>query len=56
MRSALAAVAAAVLLPAAAAAQNVDPKQHGWHTDYAAAKAEARRTGKPMMLVFRCNP
>jgi hypothetical protein len=33
-----------------------DPKQHGWHTDYAAAKAEAKKTGKPMMLVFRCDP
>lgn len=33
-----------------------DPKQHGWHTDYAAAKAEAKRTGKPLMLVFRCDP
>jgi hypothetical protein len=56
MRPALAAVAAVVLLPAAATAQNLDPKQHGWHTDYAAAKAEARRAGKPIMLVFRCNP
>ena len=33
-----------------------DPKQHGWFTDYAAAKAEAKKTGKPMMLVFRCDP
>jgi len=56
MRPALAALAAAALLPAAASAQNVDPKQQGWHTDYAAGKAEARRAGKPMMLVFRCNP
>ena len=33
-----------------------DPKQHGWHSDYAAAKAEAKKTGKPIMLVFRCDP
>jgi hypothetical protein len=56
MRLALAALATVVLLPAAASAQNVNPKQYGWHTDYAAAKAEARKTAKPMMLVFRCNP
>jgi hypothetical protein len=28
----------------------------GWHRDYDAAKAEARRTGKPIFLVFRCEP
>lgn len=56
MRPALAALAAVALLPTAAPAQDVNPKQHGWLTDYAAAKAEARRTGKPIMLVFRCNP
>jgi hypothetical protein len=28
----------------------------GWHTDYDTAKAEARRTGKPIFLVFRCEP
>ena len=55
MRHALAGLALA-LLPAAAAAADVNPKQFGWHTDYAAAKAEARRTGKPIMLVFRCDP
>jgi hypothetical protein len=25
----------------------------GWMTDYQAAKAAARRSGKPMMVVFR---
>ena len=34
----------------------LDPAKHGWHTDYAAAKAEAKRTGKPIFLVFRCEP
>jgi hypothetical protein len=27
-----------------------------WRTDYAAARAEARRTGKPLFVVFRCVP
>jgi hypothetical protein len=39
-----------------AAAQKVPAAQFGWHTDYAAARAEARKTGKPIMLVFRCEP
>jgi hypothetical protein len=47
-----------VLLAAgsAPAAPKPDATKFGWHTDYNAAKAEARRTGKPMMLVFRCEP
>jgi opacity protein-like surface antigen len=28
----------------------------GWYGDYGAAKAEAKRTGKPIFLVFRCEP
>jgi opacity protein-like surface antigen len=28
----------------------------GWYGDFNAAKAEARRTGKPIFLVFRCEP
>lgn len=27
-----------------------------WTADYAAAKAEARRLGKPLLVVFRCVP
>ena len=27
-----------------------------WRTDYAKAKAEAKRTGKPLFVVFRCQP
>jgi hypothetical protein len=38
------------------AAPKPDAAKFGWHADYSAAKAEARRTGKPMMLVFRCEP
>jgi hypothetical protein len=40
----------------AAAAAEVDAAKYGWLADYAAGKAEAKRTGKPMMLVFRCEP
>jgi hypothetical protein len=50
---------ALLLLPGIAEAQpplKVDPAKYGWHTDYAAAKAEAKRTGKPIFLVFRCEP
>jgi hypothetical protein len=36
--------------PAAAQPKNLPP---GWRTDYAAAKMEAKKTGKPMFLVFR---
>jgi hypothetical protein len=31
-------------------------KQHGWHTSYDTARAEARRTGKPLLVIFRCEP
>ncbi len=31
-------------------------KEHGWFTSYEAARAEAKRTGKPLMVVFRCEP
>ena len=38
------------------AAPKPDAEKYGWYTDYGAAKAESKRTGKPMMLVFRCEP
>jgi hypothetical protein len=49
---------ALLLLPGSAEAQSrkLDPARFGWHADYDAAKAEARRTGKPIFLVFRCEP
>jgi hypothetical protein len=50
---------ALLLLPGVTAAQaprKTDPTKYGWHTDYDAAKAEAKRTGKPIFLVFRCEP
>jgi hypothetical protein len=31
-------------------------QKHGWLTDYQAARAVARRDGKPLMVVFRCQP
>jgi hypothetical protein len=37
-------------------AQRPNPKASGWHTDYATAKAEAKRTGKPLFVAFRCEP
>ena len=30
--------------------------QKGWLADLGSAKAAARRTGKPLMVVFRCDP
>lgn len=32
------------------------PGKHGWHASWESAQAEARRTGKPLMVVFRCEP
>ena len=50
------AVVVSLLVVAPAFAQKVNPKATGWHTDYAAARAEARRTGKPLFVTFRCEP
>jgi hypothetical protein len=32
-----------------------DPKKTGWFLDFAQAKAEARHTGKPLLVVLRCE-
>jgi hypothetical protein len=53
MRSA---VIVALLLTAPAFAQRVNPKATGWYGDYATAKAEAKRSGKPLFVAFRCEP
>jgi hypothetical protein len=37
------------------AASKIAP-QKGWLNDFNAAKAQAQKTGKPMMVVFRCDP
>lgn len=31
-------------------------KKNGWHTSYEAARTAARQSGKPMLVVFRCQP
>jgi hypothetical protein len=31
------------------------PEEPRWHEDYEQARAEARRTGKPLFVVFRCR-
>ena len=31
-------------------------QQAGWFTDYQAARAAARSSGKPLFVVFRCQP
>jgi opacity protein-like surface antigen len=33
-----------------------DANKFGWYGDYNAAKAEAKRSGKPIFVVFRCEP
>jgi opacity protein-like surface antigen len=50
---------AVVLLSAACAPAQVGKggaNKFGWYSDYKAALAEAKRTGKPIFLVFRCEP
>ena len=32
------------------------PTQNGWLGDYRSGKEEARKTGKPLMVVIRCVP
>ena len=49
-------LAICLLVAAPAFAQRVNPKATGWYSDYAAAKAEAKRTGKPLFVAFRCEP
>jgi hypothetical protein len=50
------AVLVSLFLAAPVLAQRGNPKATGWHTDYAAARAEAKRTGKPLFVVLRCEP
>lgn len=58
MRRTIAAVAllALPLTASPASAQRVNAAQFGWLSDYNAARDQARKTGKPIMLVFRCEP
>jgi hypothetical protein len=50
------AVVVSLVVLSSAFAQKGNPRATGWHTDYASAKAEARRTGKPLFVTFRCEP
>jgi len=38
------------------AAGKPDPRKYGWLDSYSAGKAEAKRSGKPLLVVFRCDP
>ena len=51
-----AAVVVSLVVVSAAFAQKGNPKANGWHTDYATARAEAKRAGKPLFVTFRCEP
>jgi len=51
------------LLAAAAAAQGDrfgqdrrEAEKHGWVFNYDAAKQQARKSGRPLMVVLRCVP
>ena len=33
-----------------------EARKHGWVFDYDEAKRQARKTGRPLMVVFRCVP
>ncbi len=46
----------AILLPSAALAQNAEDGLIGWFDNYDDAMAEAKKTGKPIFLEFRCSP
>jgi hypothetical protein len=52
----LAFVPALTLSAPASAEKKVDAGRFGWLSSLAAGKAEARRSGKPMMVVVRCAP
>lgn len=48
-------LAAANTSLAQSAATKIAPSK-GWLTDLDAARALAQKTGKPLMVVFRCDP
>ena len=33
-----------------------DAPKKGWHTTLESARAQAQKTGKPLMVIFRCDP
>jgi hypothetical protein len=32
------------------------PAKNGWYSDYPTARAVAQKAGKPLFVVFRCQP
>jgi hypothetical protein len=42
--------------PATAQRESEQPGKYGWLSSLDAGKAEARRTGKPLMVAIRCVP
>jgi hypothetical protein len=43
----------------AVSAQNAggeNAAKYGWRSSWESARAEAKRTGKPLFVVFRCQP
>ncbi len=55
MRLVLLACLALSLHARASQAADPDPRSFVWRGDYAAAKAEAKKAGKPLLVVFRCE-
>jgi hypothetical protein len=45
-----------LLLALAAAPARSEPETFRWRDDLAAARKEAARTGKPLLVAFRCEP
>ena len=42
--------------PALAQRESEQPAKHGWLSSLDAGKAEARQSGKPLMVAIRCVP
>ncbi|MCE9533534.1 MAG: thioredoxin family protein [Planctomycetes bacterium] len=51
-------ISVVLLLTSASSAQmgKGGVSKFGWYSDYNAARAEAKKSGKPIFLVFRCEP
>jgi hypothetical protein len=56
MRLCSLAVCVSLLLGTSAEAQGRKSRREGWHNDYDVAKKLAQKTGKPLFVVFRCEP
>jgi hypothetical protein len=56
MRGLFLAGMAGVLFASSAAGQPRHPKYPRWISDYEAGRAAAKASGKPMLVVLRCEP